>query len=196
MPFKTVPPLYTVWQGMRRRCLNTDFKQWKDYGGRGITICPEWDSYERFASDMGTRPTPQHTLERKDNDKPYCKENCKWATRKEQAINKRNIRFVTIEGVEYKAWELSEKFGVKADTIINRAAEGLSFEACTTPGYLNFEKSGRSDQCKNGHQYTPENTKLLRGRTARACRECLRATSRLRYADAKDGPIRPYRSDR
>jgi hypothetical protein len=184
MPFKQVPPLYTVWQGMRRRCLNPNFKQWKDYGGRGITICREWDSYDQFVSDMGPRPTPKHTLERKNNDLGYSKENCKWATRKEQQHNQTVTRKVTIEGVEYIAVELAEKYGIKTDTIVERATEGLSFDAVTKKGHLRWNTGRVKDNCKNGHAYTAENTRVLPS-GQRVCRECARKNSQMRYWAAR-----------
>jgi len=80
---------YSIWCNMKTRCTNPKFKQWKDYGGRGITICPEWlNSFEQFFKDMGKRPDGK-TLDRIDNNKGYERTNCKWSTRSEQNKNQR-----------------------------------------------------------------------------------------------------------
>lgn len=83
--------LYHCWINMRVRCTNKNHKQYKDYGGRGITVCPEWmDSFEAFYQDMGNKPDASYSLDRIDNDKGYSPDNCRWATRSMQNSNKRN----------------------------------------------------------------------------------------------------------
>lgn len=80
---------YKSWGNMIQRCTNEKHKKYQDYGGRGIKVCDEWLSFENFLADMGERKSPDLSLERIDNEKGYYKENCKWATKSEQMINRR-----------------------------------------------------------------------------------------------------------
>lgn len=85
----TKHPLYSTYNGMKTRCNNPNFKQYKDYGGRGVTVCKRWlDSFQFFVDDMGVRPTG-YTLDRIDNEKGYEPSNCRWVSRKVQNNNQR-----------------------------------------------------------------------------------------------------------
>jgi len=79
---------YRTWTNMKSRCLDENSQAWKNYGGRGITVCERWLKFENFLEDMGFCPEGLE-IERMDNDDGYYKENCKWATRSEQQSNRR-----------------------------------------------------------------------------------------------------------
>jgi hypothetical protein len=89
-------PEYRAWCGMKERCLNPKNKSYKHYGARGITVCERWiDSFKNFIADMGRRPSPEHSIDRINNDGPYDPANCRWATYKQQLSNQqRSYRYI------------------------------------------------------------------------------------------------------
>jgi hypothetical protein len=93
----TGTPMYNAWKTMRARCRNPNNKKYPRYGGRGITICERWDSFENFRDDMGERPEGA-TLDRIDNDGNYEPENCRWTCQKKQQRNRGNNHLLTIYG--------------------------------------------------------------------------------------------------
>lgn len=121
-------PEYNTWRHMKRRCKNPNDKRYDDYGGRGIAVCSEWESFENFYADMGPKPTPNHSIERKDNNGPYCKDNCIWATPEEQNNNQRSNRFITYEGITLTVAQWSHKLGMSYKTLHDRLTYGWSIE--------------------------------------------------------------------
>jgi len=110
---KTKTAEYNAWCGAKARCYNPNDKAYLNYGGRGIKMCKRWrDSFDDFLEDMGKRPSQKHTIERINNDGDYSPENCRWATRKEQAVNKRNNCFVAFNGETNTISQWSRKFEV------------------------------------------------------------------------------------
>jgi hypothetical protein len=117
-------PEYNTWLGMKARCDNPNLPDFKNWGGRGITYCVEWKKFSAFLRDMGRRPTPQHTLGRKDNAKGYSPKNCEWQTRIVQGRDKRSnkltneaARQIRLLSNERTRKDLSRMFGVTLRTI-------------------------------------------------------------------------------
>ena len=118
-------PAFAVWRSMLDRCGLPSHRAWANYGGRGITVCAQWqESFTNFWADMG--PTYQRGLDlnRKDNDGPYSPENCEWTTRRLNALNKRNSVGVDIG-------ELSRATGIPRSTLYYRLNHGLSLTSST-----------------------------------------------------------------
>jgi hypothetical protein len=102
-----MPPEYIAWASMISRCYSPSQTVYKNYGGRGITVCKQWrDSYPTFLADMGKKPSPLHTLDRIDNAGNYTPGNCRWATKREQAENRMDSIWITYKGKRkvLKAW--------------------------------------------------------------------------------------------
>lgn len=126
---------YRIWGGIKSRCHNPRVPEFKDYGGRGISMCREWrDSFVAFLRDVGPRPSPDHEIDRRDNDGNYEPGNVRWATRLTQARNTRANRRFDIDGQSLTLSEVSERCGIRADTIAHRLRNGMSIEdAMRTP---------------------------------------------------------------
>lgn len=112
---------YKSWCAAKGRCFNVRDEAYPRYGGRGITMCEKWrNSFSEFLSDMGHKPTPDHSLDRIDTNGDYTVGNCRWATITEQARNRRN----TVRVAEGVLAEVAEDHGVKYKTLHRRLKDG------------------------------------------------------------------------
>ena len=129
-------PVWVAWSSMVQRCTDENATNYSFYGGRGISVCDRWRKFENFRDDMLPSWFSTGTLERVDNDGGYGPGNCRWATKKEQARNRRSTRWVTVFGETLSLMEAVEKYGVVKYGIVRQRVErnGWSLEdALTTP---------------------------------------------------------------
>lgn len=105
---------------MKDRCNNPNCNRYQIYGGRGIKYDPKWESFTEFWKDMGESYNEELTLERVDNNGGYNKDNCRWATVKEQSNNRRNNRFIEIDGVTKTLSQWSDDAGIRYGTLVQR----------------------------------------------------------------------------
>lgn len=128
-------PLYHTWQAMVYRCHNPKSKDYKRYGGRGISVCDRWrSSPEAFYMDIGQKPSSNHTVDRVDNSKGYSKENCRWATQLEQQNNRSDTIKITYQGETMSISQTARKYGIRVTTFHYRINSGMSVsEAVETP---------------------------------------------------------------
>jgi hypothetical protein len=127
----TNTPEHKVWFGIKRRCYNQNEKNYKDYGAKGIVMSDDWkNNFLSFYNDMGPRPDNSFSIERKNNQGNYEKDNCKWATSKEQGRNKSNNFCITYKGETKCASEWEEILGLNKSSGIlqKRLKRGWSIE--------------------------------------------------------------------
>ena len=123
-------PEYHTWRGLKARCNNPKDKNYSNYGGRGIKVCEKWSkSFAAFLSDVGPRPSPNHSLDRfPDMNGNYEPGNVRWATAKEQSRNRRNNRQIISGGEKKLLVEWAIETGIRRDTIAARIKRGWSAE--------------------------------------------------------------------
>lgn len=125
--------IYVRWRSMMTRCYNPNVPEYKNYGGRGIKVCERWHDVALFYADVGDSPEGL-TMDRIDNDGDYGPDNFRWATKKEQAINRRNTKYITANGSTHTVDEWSEITGIARITIWGRLWRGWpDVEAVTVP---------------------------------------------------------------
>lgn len=150
---------YHTWSGMKKRCYNPKEPAYRNYGGRGIEVCPEWkDSFETFLVDMGPAPGSEYSIDRINNDGNYEPSNCRWATRGEQNVNKRTTRWLEYDGKNLPCSEWSKITGLSPTTLCERLQDGWSAEKIlTTPKADKHQK--QPWRVKGGGRSQPKNKK-------------------------------------
>lgn len=123
-------PEYRVWVVMIQRCHSPNNKDYKYYGGRGITVCDEWrQSFLRFYESLHARPSRAHSIERIDNNGNYEPGNVMWATREQQAHNLRTNHWIDWEGRPWVLAELARAYGMRPQDLSSRIRNGWRLEA-------------------------------------------------------------------
>ena len=126
--------LYHVWAGMKDRCLNEKDVSYKNYGGRGIKLCNEWMDFETFQKwALANGYSDKLTIDRIDVNGNYCPENCRWATWKEQANNKRNNHFIEFDGRRQTLSQWAKEIGIDCTSLLERLSKHPLEKALTMP---------------------------------------------------------------
>jgi hypothetical protein len=126
---------FGIWKGMIQRCQNPNQSNYSRYGGRGIKVCDRWrgdSGFQNFIDDLGPRPSDNHSIDRIDVNGDYCPENCRWASVKEQARNKRNNRFLSYDGRNQCLSAWAKEFEMGETTLTTRLLSGWSVEKALT----------------------------------------------------------------
>lgn len=133
-------PEYEIWASMRSRCTNPNVRVFKNYGGRGISVCERWNSFQNFYADMGQRPIGM-TIDRIDNDQGYSKENCRWASLEQQQNNTRRNRFLTHNSKTMTLQQWAREIGIPRERIKHRLNLGWPIEfALRTGAYVRYRR--------------------------------------------------------
>ena len=122
---------YKSWEAMIQRCSNASLKSYKNYGGRGISVCYEWTKFEKFYADMGIKPNGC-SIDRIDVNGNYDKLNCRWSSMKQQNRNRRNNRLIEFNGETMCINEWAESLGINKRTLLNRLTNGWEIKKALT----------------------------------------------------------------
>jgi len=132
-------PCYCSWRSMIQRCENENSSDYPKYGGKGISVCERWKDIENFIIDMGNPPSKLHTIDRINNKLGYNKENCRWATRMEQSVNRSNS--IYIEGIPIKQWAKSHN--ISYGVVLSRYSNGWNTEKIINTPVIKKYKKGQ-----------------------------------------------------
>lgn len=124
----TGSPEYRAWYAIFKRCNNPKYEYYENYGGRGISVCERWLKFEDFYADMGARPSSDHSIDRIDNNGNYEPGNCRWATRIEQAENRRSTRVIALEETDISLAEFCRRFDINYFRTLQRINRGQPLE--------------------------------------------------------------------
>ena len=131
LSYKT--PLYSVWKGIKARCYNVHNKRYKNYGGRGITLCAEWHDFKKFYDwSLANGYKEGLTIDRIDNDGNYAPDNCRWADTMTQANNHSDNHFLTYNGETFTLAQWTRKLNFPLNLIWKRLQRGWSVEEALT----------------------------------------------------------------
>ena len=174
-------PEYHCWAAMLARCRNPNTPGYKNYGGRGITVCDRWAVFSNFIEDMGRRPSDRHSLDRIDTNGNYCPENCRWATTKQQARNKVRTTFVVYRGEKRLLADLAEELNVGLSLLRYRVNTGVVEDQWGEPPL----RKTHLLEVAPGRFLTLKTAAVLLGITANGLR------LRIKRGQAYDGPVPP-----
>ena len=135
--------LFRIWTHMRQRCNSPSDARYDDYGGRGITVCEEWDRYINFKEwALENGYSEELSIDRVDNDKGYSPDNCRWSTNREQCNNRRSNRIIEVDGISMNEKQWSVFLGIPSHILRNRLHRGMSEEkAIKSP--VRVKKNGK-----------------------------------------------------
>lgn len=121
-------PEYKVWNNFKSRCFNKNTLNYHRYGGRGITVCNKWLTFEGFLEDMGKRPSSLYSLDRINNDSNYCKENCRWVLKSEQVRNRSTNIYILYKNKKQILKDIAKEVGLDYQVIKRRLDKGIDID--------------------------------------------------------------------
>lgn len=185
-------PEYLIWRSMISRCTNSNVSCYHRYGGRGITVCERWrNSFEAFYADVGPRPSPEYSLDRKENDQGYEPGNVFWRTSTEQNNNRSDNRHFEYNGKTVNINQIAELAGLNRDVVKHRLAKGDSVERAMRPlegaeqRQKRYEYNGKQLTLKELAVETGMDYKLLRGRIVNNKMPVTKAVSTVEKTNAR-----------
>lgn len=205
-PKKGSSPTYTSWTSMKKRCLHPADDSYEFYGGKGIQICGRWLDFVNFLADMGERPTGC-TIDRIDPDGDYEPSNCRWATQREQTLNRGNVNQVKFRGELLTLKDISVKYGVPQTTVYRRWAQGVRGDDLVSGKNRNALRVGERNSSSKLTESDVVGIRnmLLLGKTQKACADKYQVSQSVisniftgktwAHVKADYNEIKPYQDD-